>query len=143
MYPMDFEEFCIANSVQPEIFDYLKGCYDKQIEVRQVVHETMLNLFGLYLIVGGMPDVVRTFVERRVVALQRDIVSQYRQDIIKYAQKATNKIMLRFLMKFLRSLMIRIDVFNWRLLIKMHVCASTKMLLFGCRMQESLYLALI
>ena len=96
MYPMDFEEFCIANSVQPEIFDYLKGCYDKQIEVRQVVHETMLNLFGVYLIVGGMPDVVRTFVESkdigRVVALQRDIVSQYRQDIIKYAQKDPNKI---------------------------------------------------
>ncbi len=96
MYPMDFEEFCIANSVQPEIFAYLKDCYEGKTVVRQIIHDTMLNLFKFYMIVGGMPDVVRTFVETKdigkVVALQRDIASQYRQDIIKYAQKDPNKI---------------------------------------------------
>ena len=96
MYPMDFEEFCIANSVQPEIFAYLKDCYEGKTVVRQIIHDTMLNLFKFYMIVGGMPYVVRTFVETndigKVVALQRDIASQYRQDIIKYAQKDPNKI---------------------------------------------------
>lgn len=96
MYPMDFEEFCIANSVQPEIFAYLKDCYEGKTMVRQVIHDTMLNLFKFYIIVGGMPDAVRTFVETKdigkVVALLRDIVTQYRQDIIKYAQKDPNKI---------------------------------------------------
>lgn len=96
MYPMDFEEFCIANSVQPEIFAYLKDCYEGKTMVRQVIHDTMLNLFKFYIIVGGMPDAVRTFVETKdigkVVALQRDIVTQYLQDIIKYAQKDPNKI---------------------------------------------------
>ena len=96
MYPMDFEEFCIANSVQSEIFAYLKDCYEGKTVVRQIIHDTMLNLFKFYMIVGGMPDVVRTFVETKdigkVVALQRDIASQYRQDIIKYAQKDPNKI---------------------------------------------------
>ena len=96
MYPMDFEEFCIANSEQPEIFAYLKNCYDGKTAVREIIHNTMLNLFKLYMIVGGMPDAVRTFVETKdigkVVALQQDIVSQYRQDIIKYAQKDPNKI---------------------------------------------------
>ncbi len=89
MYPMDFEEFCIANGVQTEIFEYLEKCYVEQTPVTQSIHGTMLNLFRYYVVSGGMPDVVKTFVDthdmERVIETQNDILALYRQDIGKYA----------------------------------------------------------
>lgn len=90
MYPMDFEEFAIANGVQGKTISHLKECYDRGIPVNEAVHRSMLDLFRYYVIVGGMPAVVQRFVETHdigeVLKIQTDILSLYRQDITKYSQ---------------------------------------------------------
>lgn len=89
MYPMDFEEFCIANGLQNEVLEYLQDCYLEKKVVSASVHNTLSDLFKHYVIVGGMPAVVQSFIDThdvgQVMALQKDIISQYRQDISQYA----------------------------------------------------------
>lgn len=63
MYPMDFEEFCMANNVSQRILDSLKDCFINKKVVDEVIHEKMLELFRLYLIVGGMPEVVKQYID--------------------------------------------------------------------------------
>lgn len=89
MYPMDFEEYIIANGVQQKTIDYLHRCFDENTSVSESVHNTMLKLFYSYIVVGGMPAVVSTYVEThdigKVVEMQREIIELYRLDISQYA----------------------------------------------------------
>ncbi len=90
MYPMNFREFLGANGVQETTFAALQSCYEKHEKVPQVMHETLLKLFAAYIVVGGMPDVVQTYVNThdigKVIQIQRNILELYRQDIAKYAE---------------------------------------------------------
>lgn len=90
MYPMDFEEYLWANGVQESTIDYLRTCFENCTPVLPSVHETLCRLFYSYIVVGGMPDVVQTYVDShdigRVIALQSSLLEQYRQDIAKYAE---------------------------------------------------------
>jgi len=96
MYPMDFEEFAIANGVQIQTLDYLKECFDKTLPVSDAIHQTMSELFRTYIIVGGMPAVVQQFIDTHdigeVLRLQNDILALYRQDIMKYSKTDKNRI---------------------------------------------------
>ncbi len=89
MYPMDFEEYLWANGVQKSTIQYLKDCYDKNELVPDAIHQTMCQLFYSYIVVGGMPDVVQTYVNThdisQVIAHQTDILELYRLDIGQYA----------------------------------------------------------
>lgn len=53
MYPLDFEEFAIANGLRSDTIIYLKKCYENVVPVTESVHQSMLNLFRYYIIVGG------------------------------------------------------------------------------------------
>lgn len=90
MYPMDFEEYLWANGVQASTIEYLKQCFDAKTPVSLSVHNTMNKLFYSYIVVGGMPQVVQTYVDThdigRVIANQQDILEQYRLDIAQYAE---------------------------------------------------------
>lgn len=90
MYPMDFEEFLWANGVQDATVQYLKTCMSTKMKVLQTVHETMLKLFYSYIVVGGMPDVVQTYVDThdigKVIEVQTALLGLYRQDISQYAE---------------------------------------------------------
>lgn len=92
MYPMDFEEFCVANGLQKDVLEYLQDCYAAKKAVSASVHKTLLDLFKYYVIVGGMPAVVQSFIDAHdighVIELQKDIILQYRQDISQYASWA-------------------------------------------------------
>ena len=100
MFPMDFEEFAIANGIQRSTFDLLKDCYEKRVPVDEFVHKQMMQLFTYYVIIGGMPAVVQEFVNfkdmGRVVGIQSDILKLYRKDITKYATTGKEKITLIF-----------------------------------------------
>lgn len=89
MYPMDFEEFAIANGVQNSTIQYLKSCFDELSPISDSVHNTMLKLFYSYIVVGGMPQVVQTYVNTHdignVISAQNDIIELYRLDIAQYA----------------------------------------------------------
>lgn len=89
MYPMDFEEYLWANGVQPDTITYLKQCVDTLTPVTEAVHNIMLKLFYSYIVVGGMPEVVQTYVNThdiaQVIERQNNILGLYRLDIAKYA----------------------------------------------------------
>lgn len=89
MYPLDFEEFCLAAGVQPQTIDFLRSHYEDRTPVSESVHATMMQLFLAYVVIGGMPEVVQRYVDTSDVAqalkIQRDILDLYRQDIAKYA----------------------------------------------------------
>ena len=91
MYPMDFEEFLWANGVQDATVQYLRTCMDTKATVLPAVHETMTKLFYSYIVVGGMPDVVQTYVDThdigKVIAVQTSLLDLYRQDISRYADR--------------------------------------------------------
>lgn len=98
MYPMSFEEFIIANGVQESTLEMLDSCCRTESEVSQSVHDTMLKLFYTYIVVGGMPAAVQTYITThdigKVVNIQREILELYRLDISKYAE-GNNKIKIR------------------------------------------------
>lgn len=89
MYPMDFEEYILANGVQNSTIEYLRHCFETLTPISDSVHHTMIKLFFSYIVVGGMPQVVQTYVDThdigRVITNQNDILEQYRLDISKYA----------------------------------------------------------
>ena len=88
MFPMDFEEFMIANEVSQTTLDMLKEKFDTTTPVDEFIHQKLLQMFFIYLIVGGMPDAVKTYIAskdiREVDKVQRDIVTLYREDFSQY-----------------------------------------------------------
>ena len=88
MYPMDFFEFCRANKVSEKVMEHLKECFTHRFPVDQMIHDKMMSLFQLYLIIGGMPAVVDTYIRtnniRTVMEIQKGIIYSYIRDIAKY-----------------------------------------------------------
>lgn len=91
MYPLDFEEFLWANGVEDPVIEVLKKHLEDETPVPEALHKRMRQLMLQYAVVGGMPDVVQTFVDTKqmdeVLSIQRDIVRSYEDDMVKYADK--------------------------------------------------------
>ena len=90
MFSLDFEEFCWANGVSKESINDIKEYFLNLKPVPTAMHEKMLELFKEYIVVGGMPRVVSEFVTNHnfadVLKLQRAILTDYTDDISKYAE---------------------------------------------------------
>lgn len=88
MYPLDFEEFMLANRVSPQIIDKLREAFENKSEVDELIHEKVMDLFRLYLIVGGMPAAVMQYLQtnniKEVVRIQQSILALYKKDIARY-----------------------------------------------------------
>ncbi len=88
MYPMDFEEFLWAMGAG-NVMEYIKMQYAKHRPMGNDMHRKAMTLFRQYLIVGGMPQAVSTYMEthdfKLVDAVKRAIINLYRNDIQKYA----------------------------------------------------------
>lgn len=88
MYPLDLEEFVLANRVAPRIIEVLKDSFENKTPVDPVIHEKMMDLFRLYLVVGGMPAAVEQYLKtnnlREVLRTQQSIIALYKKDIAKY-----------------------------------------------------------
>lgn len=97
MYPMDFEEYLWAMN-QEMMYDLIKLQFKKKIPMGIDMHRKAMTLFRQYLIIGGMPKAVSTYVDTRdlkkVDSVKRAILTLYRNDIQKYADgneaKVTN-----------------------------------------------------
>lgn len=91
MYPLDFEEFLWANGIADSVIELLKKSLETEVPVPEALHNRMRQLLLQYAVVGGMPDVVQTFVDTKqmndVLSAQRDIVRSYEDDMVKYAEK--------------------------------------------------------
>jgi len=91
MYPLDFEEFLWANNVNQDLIDRARECFALKIPVEDYIHKKFMGLLQYYLLVGGMPGAVQTFVEtndlNQVAIEHRAIQSLNRKDIAKYANE--------------------------------------------------------
>ncbi len=89
MYPLDFEEFVGAVGLHADIVQALREAWTQRTPVDRFVHEKMMELFRLYLVVGGMPAAVSRYVEsnnlQEVMGVQQDIIRMYKRDIAQYA----------------------------------------------------------
>ena len=90
MFPMDFEEFCWANGTPAGALETVAECCRSARAVPEYLHERLLAYFRAYVVVGGMPAVVQSFVNEggdlaRVRHMQSDLVASYIGDITKYA----------------------------------------------------------
>ena len=88
MYPLDLEEFLLAMGVSRQVTDGMQKAFEQQQPVDEFVHKKMMELFRLYLIVGGMPAAVQKYVDTHnlqdVMAEQQAIIRLYKRDITKY-----------------------------------------------------------
>ncbi|MBD5258262.1 MAG: AAA family ATPase [Barnesiella sp.] len=88
MYPLDFEEFLIANNVGREAIDAMRKLFDSRESLDEAMHNHIIGLFKRYLLIGGMPQAVQEFVNSRnlvaVRAIQNDIHRLYEADATKY-----------------------------------------------------------
>ena len=89
MYPMDFEEFLWALGDEV-MMPYIRQKFEKR-QPMELFHRKALDYFRQYMIVGGMPQAVATYVSthdfNKVDEVKRDILSLYRNDINKYADR--------------------------------------------------------
>lgn len=92
MYPMDFEEWLWANGIKDIHLAYLRKCLDNETPIEEALHYRFSELLHQYIIVGGMPEVVATFLENKqigkVLSVQRRIIDEYKSDMMKYAATA-------------------------------------------------------
>jgi predicted AAA+ superfamily ATPase len=86
LYPMDFEEFLWAIG-QEKLNDLIKESYEDFTPLS--LHDTAMDLYKTYLVVGGMPRAVLEYAEKRdfdfVVSIQRTLNDSYIADMAKYA----------------------------------------------------------
>jgi len=91
MYPLDFEEFLWANDIETPVIKMLKNNLETETPIPDALHKRMRQLLLQYTVVGGMPDVVQTFINTKhmdeVLQIQRDIIRSYEDDMVKYAEK--------------------------------------------------------
>lgn len=88
MYPMDFEEFLWAMG-QEDLYTLIRDCFTRLTPMGEALHRRAMDLFRLYIIVGGMPQAVEAYITTedfgRVDRVKRRILDLYRNDIRKYS----------------------------------------------------------
>ena len=98
MFPMSFTEFLEAYGVDESIILQIKECIKNNKMIPEIIHEKMNELFDKYMLIGGMPEVVKTYIDTKSYAdcldIQRRIVNDYLNDMIKYSD-SKNAIKIR------------------------------------------------
>lgn len=96
MYPLDFEEFLIANDFGKDGIDSLRQHFQNLTNVPDGIHSRVMNLFKRYLLVGGLPEAVNKFLDTRdliqVRYVQNTIFELYKIDAAKYDTEHSLKI---------------------------------------------------
>lgn len=95
MYPMDFEEFMWALDAG-DMMEFVRECFEHQRPLGQALHRKMMNFLRLYMIVGGMPQAVKEYINTedfdRVDKVKCRILDLYRQDIYHYAGNQSERV---------------------------------------------------
>ena len=108
MYPMDFEEFLMANG-NKSLIEEIKKCYETNEAMDSVLHDKALNLYRLYLCVGGMPEAIKSLLENDKDILKfdktiiEDITQSYLNDMNKYVQNKAEAIKIETIYKSIPS----------------------------------------
>ena len=95
MYPLNLEEFLSAVGMAQSVIDVLRKCWEERTVVDDFVHRRLMQAFRLYLVVGGMPQAVQTYLDtnnlQAVIAVHRSILLEYQRDIMKYKRDDNNQ----------------------------------------------------
>lgn len=96
MYPLNFEEFCIALG-EEQMISYIQHCFFNKEPLERNMHNKAMLLFKQYMLVGGMPKSVVLFIEYHkdfeiVDKEKRDILDLYRSDIMKIRAQYRNRV---------------------------------------------------
>ena len=96
MYPLDFEEFVLANGESPGLIAQARSAWENRKPLPKILHDRLRKLFRFYLVVGGMPAVVQRYLDtkdvRRVIDEQKKILVEYRKDISQYDEANSMRI---------------------------------------------------
>ncbi len=88
MFPLDFEEFISNLGINENIINSLRDSWKSRNAVDSFLHTKLMELFRLYLVIGGMPAAVNKYMEsnnlQEVMAVQQDIIRLYKRDIAQY-----------------------------------------------------------
>ena len=107
MYPLDFEEFLMANGCGQETIDGMREKFMAKEPLNESLHNYVSQLFRQYLLVGGLPEAVNKFLESRNIAhvrsVQRDIHALYRIDASQYDEE--KKLVIRRIYDMIPSYM--------------------------------------
>lgn len=99
MYPMDFEEFLYANGIGGMAIESMRDSFMNNQALSDALHNKMMDLFKKYLLVGGLPKAVETFVESRNVvefrSVQKEAYDLYGVDATKYEEEHSKKLKIR------------------------------------------------
>ena len=91
MYPLDFEEFLQIFNVEEKILNRLQRAYLDKTPVDEVIHKRIMEMFNLYLIIGGMPAAVEKYRTTGniddVIDEHRSIIEQYKLDFTQYEEE--------------------------------------------------------
>ncbi len=99
MFPLDFEEFLWANNVGELTVGEMRRCFEQQQTLSEALHSKMMDLFRRYLLVGGLPDAVNTYIAEHNIAkvrsVQRDVHALYGDDASKYEKESSRKLKIK------------------------------------------------
>lgn len=93
MFPLTFEEFCRANGISTQAWNIVVESIEARTQVPDFLHEMLLQRFREYLLIGGMPDAVQSYVGSgqmpSVRRVHKGIIDTYKADIVKYVDDPT------------------------------------------------------
>ena len=100
MYPMSFKEFLISMG-RENLINEIRKHFDNNEKMDRDIHELCLKLYRTYLVVGGMPEVVQTYLDEQkkisAIDIQTEILESYERDMTKYADSSlSNRIISAF-----------------------------------------------
>ena len=117
VYPLDLMEFSMALGLTEGVLAFMRDCWERQMPVDAVVHDSMMRLVRLYLVVGGMPAAVQAYLDTNdlnvVEEKQQEILTLYRWDISQY--DLDNKLKIREIFDLIPS---ELDAKNKRFILK-------------------------
>lgn len=107
MYPLDFEEFMLAVGVGSMVVETMRRAYEAGLALPEALHNKAMDLFRKYLLVGGLPECVNSFLEQsniyRVRQIQAEIHDLYLRDAAKYEADGGGKLKVRRIYEMLPS----------------------------------------
>lgn len=100
MYPLSFKEFLIALG-RENLTEEIQRHFNNDERMDKEIHELCMELYRTYLVVGGMPEVIQTYLEERkiisTIDIQAEILDSYERDMTKYADNSlSNRIISTF-----------------------------------------------
>ena len=88
MFPLDFEEFLLANGFNQFAINSIKNKFENFESLEESTHNKVMDLFKKYLLVGGLPDAINSFIDKKNIVevrkIQSDIYDYYGDDASKY-----------------------------------------------------------